>query len=68
MAQSSAKIHNHNDMIIDLEKKIELLTKGSHLITILFSKTFLQKIWAMQKSFITFWNQNIISRMLNLAL
>lgn len=36
MAQSSAKIHNHNDMIIDLEKKLELLTKGSHFITILF--------------------------------
>jgi len=29
MAQSSANLHNHNDMIIDQEEKLELLTKGS---------------------------------------
>jgi integrase len=29
MAQSSLNIHNNNDNLIDLEKKIELLTKGS---------------------------------------
>jgi integrase len=29
MAQSSVNIQNHNDILIDLEKKIELLTKGS---------------------------------------
>jgi integrase len=29
MAQSSVNIQHHNDILIDLEKKIELLTKGS---------------------------------------
>jgi hypothetical protein len=29
MAQSSANLHNPNDIIVDLEKKLELLTKGS---------------------------------------
>ncbi len=29
MAQSSTNIQNNNDIIVDLEKKTELLTKGS---------------------------------------
>jgi len=28
MAQSSVNIHNNNDNLIDLEKRMELLTKG----------------------------------------
>ena len=52
MAQSCANISN--DVVLDLEKKIESICKGTYLITVQFLKKCLLKIYKMLKFFTNF--------------
>ena len=52
MVQSCA--NNAHDVVLDLEKKIDSICKGHHLITVQFLKKCFFKIYKMQKFFMNF--------------